>query len=506
MAGTPRGTRHLSRPRRSWPQRLLLGIGCLVTVATLSGAAVVGWGAWKLGSIDRTDVSLDQLIEDGPTNYLLVGSDSRTKGDPDNPGATADHLPLADTVMVLRVDPSTTSAKVLSLPRDLWVTVASTGEEGRINAAYAAGPQPLIDTIRAELDIPIHHYVEVDFQGFQKIVDTVGGIHLWFDTPMRDLNSGLDVQSAGCTVLDGRGALAFARSRKLRYLDEDEGRFVYDGTGDLGRITRQQVFLRQVITEVKGEGLHDPLTLKRLVDVGTDNVTIDDELPVGDLLALSRRYADFDPADLETFTLPTYPRTTSGGAAIVEIQESEAAPVLEEFRDEEPAAPAGDEPVLEPTEVDLTVLNSAGVSGLAGEVAVELGAAGFTIDGMGNGEELGHPAEASTTVRYAPGAEAKARTVAAHVEGGAEVEADAGLAEGAVVMFLGADFTGLVDATSGGSTGGSESTGATASSEATAAVERTDRATDASAASTPTTTEAVGVAPDGEPPAGQTCG
>ena len=83
------------------------------------------------------------------------------------------------------------------------------------------------------------------------------------------------------------------------------------------------------------------------------------------LLALSRRYADFDPADLETFTLPTYPRTTSGGAAIVEIQESEAAPVLEEFRDEEPAAPAGDEPVLEPTEVDLTVLNSAGVSGLA---------------------------------------------------------------------------------------------------------------------------------------------
>ena len=187
--------------------------GALLSVAALAVASVVAWGAWKYRQIDRTEVSLDELVAGGAANYLIVGSDSREGGDPLDPSSSNDHAPLADTIMVVRVDPRSTAAKVLSFPRDLWVTQASTGKQGRLNAAYAAGPQPLVDTLRSELGIPINHYVEVDFKGFKQVVNAIDGVPLWFDRAMRDRNTGLAVEQPGCITLDGRNALAFARSR-----------------------------------------------------------------------------------------------------------------------------------------------------------------------------------------------------------------------------------------------------------------------------------------------------
>lgn len=291
-------------------QRLLLAAGVVFSVAALVAASVVAWGAWKYNQIDRTEVSLDELVAGGAANYLIVGSDSRSGGDPLDPRASDDHAPLADTIMVVRVDPRSTAAKVLSFPRDLWVTQAGTGKQGRLNAAYAAGPQELVDTLRQELDIPINHYVEVDFKGFEQVVNAIDGVPLWFDRAMRDRNTGLAVDHPGCITLDGRNALAFARARHLQY--DDDGRFRSDGTGDLGRISRQQLFLRRVIDRAKAKGVSNPLTLKRLVDVGTSSVTLDDQLSVGELVAMGRQFSSFDSAALESFTLPNTPRTTSG--------------------------------------------------------------------------------------------------------------------------------------------------------------------------------------------------
>ena len=83
--------------------------------------------------------------------------------------------------------------------------IADTGESQRINTAYSAddGPQRLIDTIQQDFGIPINHYIEVDFAGFKGVVDAIGGVPMYFDTPMRDDNSGLNVTEAGCTTLDG---------------------------------------------------------------------------------------------------------------------------------------------------------------------------------------------------------------------------------------------------------------------------------------------------------------
>lgn len=318
------------RASRTWGQRLLLITGCVLTVVALTAAGVVAWAGYKMRQIDREDVVLDELVEDGPANFLVVGSDSRAGSDPDRPGGRAEERPaLADTIMVVRVDPEATAARVLSLPRDLWVTLPD-GGEGRVNAAYSQGPQALIDTIRNELDIPINHYVEVDFQGFHELVGAIDGVPMWFDRAMRDRNSGLDVLHPGCVVLDGQSALAFARARHLQYWEG--GGFTYDGTGDLGRISRQQVFLRRVIDRARDKGLSNPLTLKSLVDVGTSNLTIDTQPSVSQLVALGRHFSSFDSEALETHSVAVTPRTTAGGAQVVELDPVAAEPTLDRFR------------------------------------------------------------------------------------------------------------------------------------------------------------------------------
>lgn len=482
------------RRRRTWPQRILLSVGVVVSVAAIATAAAVGWAAWRLNRIDRTDVALDDVVDGGPRNYLIVGSDTRSGGDPNDPGAADDHEPLADTIMVLRIDPDADGASILSLPRDLWVTQAGSGEEGRINAAYATGgPQRLVDTLKAELDIPINHYIEVDFAGFQQLVTAVDGVPMWFDRAMRDRNSGLDVLHPGCTTLDGYGALAFARARHLEYFED--GGFTYDGTGDLGRISRQQLFLRRVIDRTKAKGISNPLTLKRLVEVGTDSVTIDDDLPVSELLGLGRQYSSFDSDSLVTHTLPTSPRTTSGGAAVEDLDRAAAQPILDRFRavgegtGTTTSIPAdtgsGGGSAASPSTIDLTVLNSSGRQGLAVDVADALVAEGYAVERWGNGAELGHESEDHSVVRYGPGAEAKAAAVADAVAGGADVEEDPALDDGAVALFLGTDFT-AVDTPEAGA-------GTTTSTVVAATATPVDAP------------EVIGMVP-GDPPEGESCG
>lgn len=482
------------RPGRSWPQRILLTVGVLLSVTTLGVAGVAGWMAYQWRSVDRAAVDLDAATG-GPANYLVVGSDSRSTGDPLDPSAGDTHEPLADTILLVRVDPATRQARVLSLPRDLWVTRPD-GGRGRINGTYNDGPQDLVDTIRRELDVPVNHYVEVDFTGFQELVEAVDGVPMWFDRAMRDDNTGLDVLHPGCVTLDGRSALAFARSRHLQYFDN--GGFTYDGTGDLGRISRQQVFLRRVIDRTVDQGITNPNDLRRLVQVGTSNLTIDDNLSISQLLALGQQFASFDSGALQTLTLPTTARTTDGGAQVVDLDPDEADAVLDLFRPEADELPVpettvdGSPVTVAPADVDLVVLNSSGEQGLAAEAADDLVALGFVVDRVGNGDELGHPVEDHSLVRHAPGADADARAVATTVAGGATTEEDPALDDGEVVLFIGDGFGGVrpADTTVAASTADTApATPTTAVGGAAGAVE----------------TAVVGMVP-GDPPPGRSCG
>src|SRR5262249_61608778 len=125
---------------------------------------------------------LQKRATDAPAeNYLLVGSDSRAGISPNDPNAGAigstDDVSnsRSDTIMVLRRERNG-GAALLSLPRDLWVTIAGTGGKNKINSAFNGGSQRLGATIKQSLGIPINHYVEIDFARVQKLVDEIGGV------------------------------------------------------------------------------------------------------------------------------------------------------------------------------------------------------------------------------------------------------------------------------------------------------------------------------------------
>ena len=488
-----------SRPKRTGVQRLVLAVGVFVSTCLLAMAAAAGWGYWKLSHIDRVNVDLSAAASGAPQNYLIVGSDSRKQGDPVDPGALAQGSRLgqrSDTIMVLRIDPKHEDAAMLSLPRDLWVPIAGKGEHQRINVAYSMGKQTLVDTIQQTFGIRINHYLEIDFHGFQSLVDAIGGVPMWFDRAYRDLNSGLRVDRAGCVKLDGYSALAFARSRHLQYMEN--GVWHFDGTGDLGRISRQQAFIRRIINHAVSTGLDNPLKLKDLVEVGTRNISIDKGLSISDLLALGGRFRKFDARTLKTLTLPATPFRTSSGAAVLQLDDTGAQPLLNVFRGLKLDA-------IQESSLQVTVLNSSGRIGEAANVAGALQRAGFGIARYGNGSELGHSSADRTLIQYAPQAQAAADLLARHLAVRVQPVQNASLAPGQVVLFVGKNFTNvLANPRAPGSASGLFGAGHGDGSTSTTRSTTTTTTTVPQGLTVPPTTPVVGQVP-GDPPPGQSC-
>lgn len=283
---------------------------------------IAGVWTWRtFDRIERVDLSgvLDPVAGDA-TNYLLVGSDSRAELDPE--GDSGVQGTRADTMILLRTTPE--GSQMMSIPRDLWVEVADTGEMGRINGAYNRGAANLVSTVKANLGIPVNHYMEVGFGSFAGLVDAVGGVTIDFPNPAFDPASGLSVPTAGPVTLDGQQALAYARSRT--YTEVVDGREVTDPTADLGRQERQQTFLRTAMAEVGAT--RNPLTLMRVAGAVSSELVTDSGLGPGEALSLVRRLGSGDPA---TVVLPTV-GARRGAASVLVLDQPAADEVLAGFR------------------------------------------------------------------------------------------------------------------------------------------------------------------------------
>jgi LCP family protein required for cell wall assembly len=428
-----------------------------------------------------------------PENFLIVGTDSREGLDPKDPdsagfvGGGERGCNCTDTIMVVRVDPSKTEASVLSLPRDLWIPVQPSGRKSRINSAYQHGEQALIDTIRENFGIAINHYLEIDFVGFEKLVDAVGGIPLWFDTPVRDSHTGLSVRQTGCVVLDGENARKFARSRYLQYKGKD-GRWHQDPTADFGRITRQQIFVRRAIDKAVAQGLGNPVTLNKLVSAGVDNLKLDKALDASDLLSLGNRFKSFDSKDLVTYSVPSTSHRTSAGADVQLPNLREAEPILNIFRGLPPGS-------ISPQAIDLTVLNGSEVQGQAADAAGALRQVGFAIVDVDD-----YPSPVGrTTVLYGSGGYDAARTVARHITGGAAMVESKNVDPGDVVLVIGKDFTTVHDQMAPDGSPDDVNSTSTTSSTITPGSDGT------TATTAPSTTTSVQGYATGEPPPGVSC-
>lgn len=240
-------------------------------------------------------------------NILMAGSDNRE----DVPESQAAGLgkgkvsgSRTDTIMIMRIDPDTKKAWVLSVPRDLWVRMPGTNQFDRINAASARSDQLLVKAIQENLGIPIRHMMKVDFVGFQRVVASVGGVTICFDKPARDHVTRLNVTVAGCQRLNASQSTAYVRSR---YYEEQQadGTWKRDPLSDLGRIKRQQKFIRNGMDAAIGRGFRDPITLNAALKNLRSAIAFDTSLGFGEVLSLANKLRSFDPKSLETYVVPT---------------------------------------------------------------------------------------------------------------------------------------------------------------------------------------------------------
>ncbi len=275
-----------------------------------------------------------------PYNVLLIGSDSRageTAAEAAEFGDAADAGgQRSDTIKIVRVDPATGTASSLSIPRDTYVTLSDMAansqlsSQNKINAAFAPGPDALIQTIENTFGIPISHYIVINFFGVQDAVTALGGISMKFPYPVRDYNtatgvneSGLSITTTGCQVLDGAQALSLSRSRYFQYYAD--GEWHSDLSSDLGRIERQNLIIEAALDKAKST--YNPLRLNSLLSSVVHDFSKDNGLTADDLFSLAERYHAFTGSSLQAYTLPTEPAVTSGGSD-VEVVEPEAAAAL----------------------------------------------------------------------------------------------------------------------------------------------------------------------------------
>lgn len=304
-AAGPSPARHGRRRRR-----LLVALIVVLVVAVVGVGGSYGYARMRFGQIASVDVpSLKAQPAPGkPFNLLLVGSDTR-QGLAEGGQFGQVSGQRADVLILVHIMPADHSARLLSIPRDLYVPIAGSGHSAKINAAFDKGPNQLVDTIQRALGVPINHYLLVNFDGFRHVVDALGGVDLDFPVPVRDWKdgrnqAGLDVPAPGCRHVDGAQALALARSRYFQYLDPD-GSWRYDPGFDLGRIRRQQTFLRVLAGKAVGVGLANPLRTNALAASLVHSLTRDKGLTIGQAVRLAREFHSFDPDQLASQTIPT---------------------------------------------------------------------------------------------------------------------------------------------------------------------------------------------------------
>ena len=283
------------------------------------------------------------------TNFLIVGADNNACADPGSPyaesfGKDASDGERTDTIMVVRLDAATDRVSVLSFPRDLWVRIPGNGS-GRINAAYRHDdPQLLIDALWSEFGVPVDHFIHLDFCAFKKVVDAVGGVSVPISYPVRDTSTGLDIAQPGCTAFSGDEALAYVRSRHFEYMDET-GSWHEDPSSDLGRIARQQDFMRRVLARASKSGILTPRGVSALYEAYRDDLVVDTGLTIAKLLEFAGALSTVNAADIRGYQIEATAKNIAGAAVLIWDKNSPSMnAILDIFRGV-PAANAAPAPV-----------------------------------------------------------------------------------------------------------------------------------------------------------------
>lgn len=320
-------------------------------------------------------------------NVLVMGLDQRP-GQVDSPMNT-------DTMLVATIDPSSKSAGVLSIPRDLWVPIPLREGQSplvdRINTAYAngevlgypgGGPALAKKTVQYNLGVRIHYYIVLDFDGFKRIVDTLDGIDVTLDKPLVDYEYPTDDYytttiyiPAGHQHLNGEKALWYVRSRHQE--------------GDFGRIQRQQ----RAILAIRDKALRLDVVPRLPQLWGEFKDAIKTDLTLSEVMRLARLAQEVKPESITTASIDenyVVPTMTANGAAVLLPQRKAIAGLVRQvFFDAR----------LEQEQATVEVLNGTARPGLAASTATFLQSHGFKSVTYGT-TDLGQNPAYTTIIDY----------------------------------------------------------------------------------------------------------
>ncbi|MGV9965059.1 LCP family protein [Streptomyces olivaceus] len=336
-----RGRGRRRRPRTGRRKALLVAAWSAAGVVVLGGSGA-GVLYFKLNG-NLTSVDIDRALgadrpekaDNGSENILVLGSDTRSGGNKDLGGGTDDGTARSDTAMVVHVYEGHKKASVVSIPRDTLVDRPDcTDPDGgdhpaargvMFNSAYSTGGGACaVKTVESMSGLRMDHYLEVDFSGFQNLVDDLGGVKVTTTEDINDPDSHLDL-TAGTHRLDGEQALGLVRTRHG----------VGDGS-DLGRIQLQQAFVKSLAEQVRDVGLlGNPKKLYDIADTATKTVTTDSDLgSVNSLMSFASGLKGIGPDGMHMVTMPVAYDPADANRVLVE--KAKAGQVWTALRNDRP--------------------------------------------------------------------------------------------------------------------------------------------------------------------------
>lgn len=405
-----------------------------VCVAALVVAVSVAAVMKLSGNISRFDIGTGSGSRpensggsDGPLNILVIGSDTREGiGTTEYGTDTVEGGAHSDTNLVVHISADRKSAFVVSIPRDSMTMApkdcadpASTVANGEIRQwnynFNLGGPACTVKTLEGLTGVYIDHVVVIDFSGFQRMVDALGGVEVCLPQPLVDEDAHIELP-AGRQKLDGKEALGYVRARKS----------LGDGS-DLGRIKRQQAFMSSMAQEAtKSSLLLRPDKLYSFLDAATESMTADEDLSLNTMRQIAGSLRSFGIDKLTFVTVPTEPYADDPNR--VQWKEKPAADLWDAVRNDTALPGSEKKPKAEPKQltvspdaITVSVVNDTATEGLAGQEAAALTVQGFRAsvgDVAPTGEHEG------VEVRHGAGGAEAARTVAAAYPGATLVEDD----------------------------------------------------------------------------------
>jgi LCP family protein required for cell wall assembly len=488
-------------PRGGHRRSMVAGRVITALIAVLALALTGGAWQWQsaknnmLNRISALDPDsrdiLDPNAQFGDENFLIVGVDSRMGENVEMGAGTTDEAAGArsDTVMLVNIPANRERVVAVSFPRDLAIEPMQcepwdpkTGEYGpitdpdspmygadkvyteyKLNSAYAVGgPKCLVKVIQKLSGLYVNRFMAVDFAGFSKMVDALGGVEVCSTTPLEDYELGTVLANAGRQTVDGHTALQYVRARQV----------TTETNGDYGRIKRQQLFLSSLLRSMISKEVFFSLSkLNNVVNMFINDSYVDN-MDTKDLVTLGQSIQGIAAGRITFLTVPTTGYMDEYGNEHLREEDNRAifdaiinddplpeeknadntpVPGTPESQTQTPSQDAGtptelvDTITTDPNDITVQVSNSTGEDGLGATAAGELQTHGFNVI---TPDDYPGPLD-TTTVFFSPGNEQAAATVAASFPN-STIERVTNLGD-VVQVVLGNDFYSVTSPPSSGS-------------------------------------------------------